>query len=654
MPQMRSTLSALRISLTYLVLGGLWIVLSDRAVDWLVRDPVRATAFQTWKGWAFVAATALLIYLLVRRALFRLHSEITEQQRLTEALSKAESTQHYLLSELDDIVWLFDVPSAKMLFVSAAVERIYGVSVRDFMDDPELWRRVIHPEDAHMAEAKLKILDSEGHADVEYRIMRPDGGVRWIRDRTRVLKDENGNITTLIGVGSDVSSVYQTAEHIHRLSNYDNLTGLPNRIMLEGLLQSALANARREGKRLGVLCVDIARLKDINDTFGHGTGDEVLKRVAERLRLALSSREIVARMGADEFAVVLSDLDDGALAGVAGQQILDDLAKPLPLKVGEVKVNASMGVSLFPVDADTPELLLRHADLALHHAKSRGVGQLSFYQSSMNAEVEERVIMASELARALERGELELFYQPQIRLSDGRVVGVEALIRWRHPQRGLVPPVRFVPLAEENGLIIPIGAWVLREACRQNRAWQEAGLPPIVVAVNVSAKQFREATLCDTVAQALTDSGLDAHWLELEVTESVIMDGAERMAALLNQLHALGVQLSIDDFGTGYSSLAYLTRFPVNKLKIDQAFVHGALQHERDATIVSTIIRMARGLHMNVIAEGVETPAQAAMLKASQCEEAQGFLYSRPIPAAEMERYLRQSFNLPDVSATAP
>ncbi|HTJ97257.1 MAG TPA: bifunctional diguanylate cyclase/phosphodiesterase, partial [Rhodocyclaceae bacterium] len=372
---------------------------------------------------------------------------------------------------------------------------------------------------------------------------------------------------------------------------------------------------------------------------------EVLRRFTERLRHCAAPREIISRLGADEFAMILPDLADGALAGVAGQLVLDALVAPISLAVGEVKIGASIGISLFPVDAETPEVLLQHADLALHDAKSRGNGQMSFYQSTMNEAVSERVALVTELHHALERGELELHYQPQVNLADQKVIGVEALMRWRHPQRGVIPPARFIPLAEESGLIVPMGAWALEEACRQNRAWQLAGLPPMVMAVNLSAVQFRERKLQETVARALANSQLDPGWLELEVTESVIMDGAERMLDQLADLRSLGVQLSIDDFGTGYSSLAYLTRFEVNKLKIDQAFVRGALKHERDATIVGTIIQMAKGLHLRVIAEGVETSEQAAMLLQHGCDEGQGYLFARPLPPAELERFLLQKQN---------
>jgi EAL domain-containing protein (putative c-di-GMP-specific phosphodiesterase class I) len=322
--------------------------------------------------------------------------------------------------------------------------------------------------------------------------------------------------------------------------------------------------------------------------------------------------------------------------------MLDELARPLTVSAGEIRIGATLGISLFPADAETPITLLQTAGLALHDAKARGPGQMSFYQPAMNASVAERVALVADLHLALEHNQLELHYQPQICLSSGRVIGVEALMRWRHPQRGLVSPAQFIPLAEANGMIVAMGAWALHEACRQCRAWQQAGLPPVVVAVNISALQFRSSGLRDTAAAALAAAGLEPRWLELEVTESVIMDGAERMLDVLAELRALGVQLSIDDFGTGYSSLAYLTRFAVNKLKIDQAFVRGALLRERDAAIVGIIVQMAKLMHLRVIAEGVETAEQVLMLKHHGCDEAQGYHYARPMPAVDLEYFMRE------------
>ena len=643
MPQ-NTAVSALRITLIYLLLGALWIILSDQAVDLLVEDHDSYVLMQTWKGWFFVSVTAALLFLLVRSALLKLKREIHEQHHLSNELMASRAIQSHMLEVLDDVIWMLDLNSGKYLFISAAVERVYGVSRETFENDTELWRKSVHPEDLSLVENKHAVLAAQGWVELEYRIVRPNGDVRWLRDRTRMFNDEDsGHVRRLIGLASDITTQRQHAEHIHRLSNYDSLTGLPNRMMLEGLMYAALTAARRDGKRVGVLYMDIARLKDINDTFGHAVGDEVLRRFAARLRSGASPREIIARLGADEFAVILPDLADGALAGIAGQRVLDALLPPFSLAVGEIKINTSIGISLFPVDAETPELLLQHAGLALHDAKSRGNGQMSFYQPAMNTAVSERVALINELHHALDRKELELHYQPQVDLASGRVVAVEALMRWRHPKRGLVSPAQFIPLAEESGLIIAMSDWALEEACRQNRAWQLAGLPNMVVAVNISVVQFRTNGLREAVARALAAAQLDPGWLELEVTESVIMDGAERMLDVLGELRDLGVQLSIDDFGTGYSSLAYLSRFAVNKLKIDQAFVRGALKQERDAAIVGIIIQMAKILHLRVIAEGVETAAQAQMLLQHGCDEAQGYLYARPLPPDELERFLRSN-----------
>ena len=638
----RSTLlPALRIALIYLAIAGLWIVLSDRAMDVLVHDHASYVLMQTWKGWVFVAVTAVMLYSLVRSAMRRLRAEMLEQQQLATELATSRSIQARTLEALDDLVWMRDLKSGKYLFISRAVENIYGVKAEVLLEHATYWIDCVYGEDRPIAEGKLATLKAQGWAEVEYRIMRPGGHVCWLRDRTRVLTGDDGEPAWLIGIATDISLQRQHTEHIHRLSNYDTLTGLPNRAMLDGVLRAALDSARREGRHAAVLYLDLARLKDINDTFGHAIGDGVLRSFAERLRSCLDPDETIARLGADEFAAVLPRLNDAAQAGIVAQRMLAALAAPITLEAGEVRIAASIGISVFPNDGEAPEALLQHASLALQDAKSKGRSQLSFYQPSMNAAVAERVALMGELHHALERGELELHYQPQIELASGHIVGMEALMRWRHPKRGLVSPAQFIPLAEESGLILAMGVWALEEACRQNRAWQDAGLQPLVVAVNVSARQFNDG-LHDTAARALAAAQLDARWLELEVTESVIMGGAEHVLKVVDGLRGLGVQLSIDDFGTGYSSLSYLTRFAVNKLKIDQAFVRGALQNERDAAIVGIIVQMAKTLQLRVVAEGVETEAQASMLKQHGCDDAQGYLYARPQPADAITALLQR------------
>jgi diguanylate cyclase (GGDEF)-like protein len=638
----RSLLPALKITLIYLVVAALWIVLSDRVVGLLVEDHAHYMVMQTWKGWFFVAVTAGMLFLLVRSAMARLRNEMLKQQQLATELAANRSAQAQLLEVLDDVAWMREVDGGPYLFLSPAIEHVYGVTAAAFMQDSDYWFNCIHPEDRAIPAGKRPLLESQGWAEFEYRIIRPDKEVRWIRDRTHLLRDGSGRPHRLIGIASDITLQRQHAERIHRLANYQSLTGLPNRAMVDELVRVAITEARQNGLRVGVIDLDIRSLKDINDSYGYTVGDEVLRGCAERLRGVLGSGENIADLGAGEFAVILPGLADDAQAGVIGQRMLDELSRPLSVSAGEIRISATLGISLFPADAETPVALLQTAGLALHDAKARGPGQMSFYQPEMNASVAERVALVADLHLALEHNQLELHYQPQICLSSGRVIGVEALMRWRHPQRGLVSPAQFIPLAEANGMIVAMGAWALHEACRQCRAWQQAGLPPVVVAVNISALQFRSAGLRDTVAAALAAAGLEPRWLELEVTESVIMDGAERMLDVLAELRELGVQLSIDDFGTGYSSLAYLTRFAVNKLKIDQAFVRGALLRERDAAIVGIIVQMAKLMHLRVIAEGVETAEQVAMLKNHGCDEAQGYHYARPMPAAQLEDFMRE------------
>ncbi|WP_157270971.1 GGDEF domain-containing protein [Azohydromonas aeria] len=421
---------------------------------------------------------------------------------------------------------------------------------------------------------------------------------------------------------------------------FDTLTGLPNRATLEARLHQSMADARRHGRRLALLSVDLDRFKLVNDTLGHGLGDQLIHGAARRLEAAVRDGDTVARLGSDEFMVLLKDVQCAAEAGGIAAALLQALAAPLLLDGRELRPSASIGVSLFPDDAAELPALLRNADTAMGHAKQLGGGRVHFFAPEMNASVAARFAMEADLRRALERGELLLHYQPQASLSDGRVIGAEALLRWRHPEQGMVSPAQFIPLAEETGLIEPMGEWVLREVCRQQRAWLDRGLDVPQVAVNLSARQFRHPDLVGLVAQALRDHALQPHRLGLEITESAAMHDVERAIATAAGLRALGVGLSLDDFGTGYSSLSHLKRFPVHHLKIDRSFVNDIGTDPDDAAICTAVIHLAHSLELRVIAEGVETEAQLQYLRRQGCDEVQGYLFSKPLAAADFEALL--------------
>ena len=433
-------------------------------------------------------------------------------------------------------------------------------------------------------------------------------------------------------------------EELARLANYDSVTGLPNRVLFSDRLHQALAHGERDASVVGVMILDLDRFKNVNDSLGHPVGDELLRIIGERLQQVLRTGDTVARSGGDEFMFLLNDLGDPAAAAYIARKLLKCLSGAYQLAGNEIFMTGSIGISIYPNDGLDAVMLTKNADAALFHAKHEGRDNYQYYTGSMNARALKRLSLESELRRAVEREEFALLYQPQVDLVSGRIVGVEALLRWNHPERGLVSPAEFIPLLEETRLIVPVGQWVLRSACQQSRAWLDAGMTPIRMAVNLSALQFQQPDLVGMVAGIFMESAIDpaCQDIELELTESLIMRDVEKTIVTLNQLHEMGVKLSIDDFGTGYSSLSYLKRFPINTLKIDRSFVSDLENNTDDAAIVAAIISLGHNLKMNVIAEGVETAAQLEYLQRAGCDEMQGYLFSRPVSAATVETMVRE------------
>ena len=469
---------------------------------------------------------------------------------------------------------------------------------------------------------------------------------RWFI--ARVTRFPEDGPTRLVIAHYNVTKAKLTEQHLAYLAHYDNLTGLPNRELLRDRLHQTIAHADRYKHSVWVISVDIDRFKRVNDTIGLKGGDTVLELLARRLRASLRETDTVARFGGNEFVMVLASEADQSVVSFSLQRIVAAVSQSLSVDGNEFFLSCSAGIAVYPTDDTVPEKLLEHANTAMHRAKELGRNNCQFYTPSMNESALERLRMERHLRHALEHDEFVLHYQPQVDLRTGRIVGMEALLRWRHPERGLIPPNEFIGLAEETGLIVPIGAWILRTACMQNMAWQAAGLDELRIGVNLSARQFSQKNLVDMVATVLQDTGLPPHRLDLELTESLVMTDVDHAIAVLNDLRSLGVQLSIDDFGTGYSSLSYLKRFPINVLKIDRSFVQEIAPKSNDAAISDAIISMAHRLGIKVIAEGVETEAQCEFLSRNMCDEIQGFLFSKPLPAKEIEELLRKGQRLPD------
>jgi diguanylate cyclase (GGDEF)-like protein len=433
-------------------------------------------------------------------------------------------------------------------------------------------------------------------------------------------------------------------DNLMHVAMHDPLTGLPNRRQFHQALSAGITRAKRAGHGLGVLFVDLDRFKNINDALGHSAGDQVLKVCAQRFAEALRESDLIAHISGDEFVVLLERCNDSAAAIAVARKLLSAATRPILLDGQELALTASIGIALYPADGADGEALLKHADIALFRAKEQGRNNYQFYSAQMNTHTAERLAMEAKLRHALDRGELSLHYQPKLDVRTRQVSGVEALLRWNSPELGAVSPATFIPLAEETGLIVPIGAWVLREACKQAKRWQDSGLPGTRVAVNLSARQFRDPLLGQAISRAFAESGLDPRLLELEITESMVMQEPEKAAALLEDLKAMGLYLSIDDFGTGYSSLAYLKRFPIDSLKIDRSFIKDIPANSDDLAITQAVIAMAHGLRLRTVAEGVETEEQLEWLKRFGCEEIQGYLFSKPLPAEEAGRFLAASF----------
>ncbi len=455
-----------------------------------------------------------------------------------------------------------------------------------------------------------------------------------VTQRTSELKSANEKLK------QDLEERKRVEQNIRHMAHHDALTGLPNRALFRDRLTHAMAQADRYHQILAVLFLDLDRFKAINDTLGHNVGDQLLKIAAERLRSCVRDCDTVARLGGDEFTIIVDDIVEVKDAAIVAQKILDTLSQPFNLHGHEVFISVSIGLTLYPNDDENADNLLRNADSAMYRAKEYGRNNYQFYVADMNVKARERLMLESQLRRALDRNEFTLYYQPRVDLLSGHVIGAEALLRWRHPEMGLVPPVQFIPILEETGMIIPVGEWVLQQASEQNRIWQDQGLKPIRMAVNLSVRQFIQKELADSILSIIERVGLAPEFLELEITEDLLLEQNQTNIITLTKLRNRGVHISIDDFGTGYSSLSYLKRLPIDTLKIDQSFLRDIENDPDNKAITSAIIAMASSLHLNVLAEGVETEEQLAFLRAQGCNEIQGFSFSKPLTAEEFEKLL--------------
>jgi diguanylate cyclase (GGDEF)-like protein/PAS domain S-box-containing protein len=624
---------ALRAALLYLLLSVVWLLSSGYLLNSFFDNSAELLRWQLINGYAWVLISAGLIFIARARLLRylgigdKLRGRSEDRERLRQAAAVFDCTREgVLVTDRDGLI--VHVNRAFMAITGYQSEEVLG-------QRPSLFKSGRHP--AAFYQAMFATLDSSGEWSGEIWNRRKSGEIYPQWQTIRIIHDDRGQRSHYVAVFSDISAIKNSEHELMHLAHHDPLTDLPNRLLFTDRAEQALASAQIHKRGCALLVVDLDHFKMINDSLGHPVGDQLLKAVAGRLKGMFDPGITLARLGGDEFAVLADCCPQLIQAAALAQRIINGLKEPFAIEGHQLFVNTSIGISLFPSDALSAEQLLRNADSALFKAKSAGRNGYALYTEELTAHAQQRVEIAFQLRQALDQQQLRVYYQPVHDLQTSRLIGVEALVRWEHPQRGLVSPAEFIPVAERTGLIAEIDAWVMQQACRQMCQWRQAGVALSFVAVNVSSRLFARRELYQQVAQVLRETGLDPACLELEVTESAVMEDPEVALEQMHRLRELGVRLAIDDFGTGYSSLLRLKRLPVQKLKIDQGFVAGLPWDEDDAAIVRVIIALAQSMGMQVQAEGIETAEQAAFLLEHGSDQGQGYWFGRPVPATELD-----------------
>ncbi len=622
---------------------GLNVIIGVNVEDYLADWRGQAWALSALVGF-FVLITSAFAWSL-HRAWCRQELNLQRLSELNRQLDQETALNQTIIRSSPFAIYTRDRDGVVTAWNPAA-EQLFGWRAEEIVGHP--LRSVPAAKQRETTELRERVLGGESILGLEVQRQKADGTLFDLSTTLAPLRDASGAVNGYLAIAADITARKTAERQVEFLAYRDVLTGLPNRLLLQDRFGQAVAHAERTHSRLALLFLDLDNFKTINDSLGHAVGDALLRDIAARLGECVRETDTISRQGGDEFLIVLSDLSGTEAIMPVLVKIRERLQQPFLILGHELATSASIGVALYPDDGRDFETLHQKADTAMYRAKDAGRNHYRFFDEQMNVEAVEHLRIKNGLRRALAQQEFELHYQPQYDLKSGRIVGVEALLRWLHPEDGMVPPARFIPVAEDSGIIVPLGEWVIREACRQAMAWRALGLPPLVIAVNLSAVQFRRGEIQQTIERALQDTGFDPRLLELELTESIMIHDAEAVLQTVRQLKQLGLKLSIDDFGTGYSSLSYLKRFDVDKLKIDQGFVRDLARNPDDAAIVRAIVQMAASLGLRTIAEGVEDVEALALLRRFGCDEAQGYHFARPMPAQALADLLARgpSFQL--------
>lgn len=567
--------------------------------------------------------------------------EIAEMKKSYNALASDARRYKLAVEGSNDGIWDWDMITDKA-YISFKWKEMLNIPSCEFDSFEEIWYELIHPDDLNTFDKALTdYFDKKTPYFIcEYRLKTKDNDYIWVLTKGKAIRDNRGNPIRMAGSHTNITDKRLAEEKINHLAYYDVVTGLTNRTLFEEKINHCISSTNANKEMLGLIYLDLDNFKNVNDTLGHAFGDLLLKNVASLLKRNANKNDIVARLSGDEFAIIMPKLDTLESINSLAENIKEDFQNPFILANQEVYVTVSMGLAIYPMDGEDLQTLLKNADTAMYCAKEKGKNSYEFYLHEMNLKVMEKLELQNDLRRAVKNNEFVVYYQPQVSMETSEIVGFEALVRWIHPVKGIISPFKFIPEAEEMGLISDIGEFVLRTACKQNKQWQELGYPPKIMAVNLSARQFQQKNLLNVIERVLEETQLDPRWLELEVTESICMNDLKFTIDTLNEFNAIGVTIALDDFGTGYSSLNYLKMLPIQCLKIDKSFVDNITHDEKELAIAKAITTLAHTMNLSIVAEGVETEAQFSVLKSLNCDKAQGYLFSRPLPAKDIERLL--------------